>query len=106
MSLQGLVPVLFMEQTMEARTERSVRFEATSAAHEAIVEKAAREPQKIVDGMVAYPHFISEFSADTLGEIVAVLLEKGYRARLLEICESIRMERWARTLIVNMALFN
>lgn len=91
---------------MQARTESQVRRKAISAAQEALVEKAAKSPEKVLKTMREYPHFVADMSLSTLEAVAQVLLEKGYRVELLEFCDSARLERWVRKSLVDQVLFD
>lgn len=91
---------------MQARTESQVRRQAVSAAQEALVEKASKSPEKVLKAMREYPHFVADMSLATLEAVAEVLLERGYRAELLEFCDSARLEKWVRKALVDRVLFD
>jgi len=84
-------------------TEKYMRVKAISSAREALVEKAAKKPQEVLAGMIAEPEYVGGFSYATLVDVTEALLERGYRQQLMKLCDSTRLETWARNLITEMS---
>lgn len=84
-------------------TEGKQRFQAISASHAGMMDRATRYPEKVIQGMFDYPDLL-DLSPRILHDIFDILLEKGYEDRLLMLADVSRVPFLTRAIIVQKCL--
>ena len=64
-----------------------------------IIDNAGRYPHQIAKAILARPTILSDESADTVEEVVQALVQSGYRAELLAVCEESGLDMARRAII-------